>query len=358
MLNVTKTFLPPISEYTSYLEKIWANGQVTNEGQFVKELEAELSKFTGVKNVIYVTNGTIALQLAIKALELKGDIITTPFSYCATTNSIIWEECNPIFADINVQSLTCEIAEIQKVFTKYTKAILTTHVYGNANDLDEIESFGRENNIPVIFDAAHCFGVNYKGKSIFNYGTVSTCSFHATKIFHTVEGGAVFTNDDILANKIRLLKSFGHKSDDYYLAGINGKSSELHAAMGLLNLSYFNQIKNYRKKISAIYEKLLVGNSKVRIFNWSNNIEKNFSYFPVIFNSEKDLLHTFKLLKSEQIFPRRYFYPSLNTLPFLNYQRCPIAEDISLRVLCLPLSAEITEEEVKKVCKIINDSLK
>lgn len=358
MLNVTKTFLPPLSEYTSYLEKIWKNGQVTNEGQFVKELETELSKLTGVKNVIYVSNGTIAIQLAIKALEIKGDIITTPFSYCATTNSIIWEECNPIFADINKQSLTCELADIQKVFTQDTKAILTTHVYGNANDLDSIEHFGRENNMPIIFDAAHCFGVKYKGKSIFNYGTVSTCSFHATKIFHTVEGGAVFTNDDKLASKIRLLKSFGHKSDDYFIAGINGKSSELHAAMGLLNLSYFDRIKNHRREVSSLYEKLIKNNSRVKVFNWSDDIDKNYSYFPIILQTEKDLLYLTDQFKKENIFPRRYFYPSLNKLPFLKSQNCPIAEDISIRILCLPLSAEISEEEVRKVCLIINNSLK
>jgi len=358
MLNVTKTFLPPLAEYTSYLEKIWANGQVTNEGPFVKELEAELCKFTGTKNAIYVNNGTIALQLAIKALAIKGDIITTPFSYCATTNSIIWEACNPIFADINSQSLTCELPEIQKVFTQNTKAILTTHVYGNANNLKAIERFGKENNIPVIFDAAHCFGVNYEGKSIFNYGTISTCSFHATKIFHTIEGGAIFTNDDQLADKIRLLKSFGHKSDDYFIAGINGKASELHAAMGLINLRYYQQIKDHRKEISGHYKKQLNHNSKIKLFSWGDSIDKNYSYFPIILNSEKDLLFLCNNLKKEEIFPRRYFYPSLNKLPFVNYMNCPVSEDISNRILCLPLSAEISIEEVNKVCRIINDSLK
>ncbi len=354
MLNVTKTFLPPLSEYNTYLERIWANGQVTNEGPFVKELEQELSTFTGVKHAIYVNNGTIALQIALKALGITGDIITTPFSYCATTNSIIWEGCNPIFADINSTSLTSELEEISSVYTENCKAILTTHVYGNASKIELIEDYGRLKNIPTIFDAAHCFGVNYNGKSIFNYGTISTCSFHATKIFHTIEGGAIFTNDDELASKVRLLKSFGHKGDDYFIPGINAKSSEFHAVMGLINLKHFNSIKNHRKISSELYQNKLGQNKNLKIFNWDNSIDKNYSYFPIILPTEEQLIRLVNELNQHQIFPRRYFYPSLNTLPFINGQNCPISEDISKRVICLPLSSEIREFEINEVCSIIN----
>lgn len=357
MLNVTKTFLPPLPEYITYLEKIWSNGQVTNEGQFVKELEIELSKFTGVKHAIYVNNGTIALQLALKALNVKGDIITTPFSYCATTNSIIWEGSNPIFADINSNSLTTELKEIKTVYTEKCQAILSTHVYGNAGNLEEIEEFGREKNIPVIFDAAHCFGVNYNNKSIFNFGTISTCSFHATKIFHTIEGGAIFTNDDTIAEKIKLLKSFGHIGDEYFIPGINAKASEFHAVMGLINLKHFHKIKNHRKISSDLYINLLSKNNKIRLFKWNQFIDKNYSYFPVILPTEEILIRLVEKFKKISIFPRRYFYPSLNTLPFINNQKCPISEDLSKRVLCLPLSSEITNEEIENVCLIINQTI-
>ncbi|MEY2792031.1 MAG: hypothetical protein RJA76_23 [Bacteroidota bacterium] len=354
MLNVTKTFLPSLSEYSQYLERIWANGQVTNEGPFVKELENELVKFTGVKNVIYVSNGTIALQLLIKALKIKDKVITTPFSYCATTNSLIWEGCEPIFADINPISLTCELNTISDVMTDDINAILTTHVYGNAEGLELVEEHCKQRNIPLIFDGAHCFGVNYKGKSIFNYGTASTCSFHATKIFHTIEGGAIFTNDDLLADKLRLLKSFGHKGDDYFLAGINGKTSEFHAIMGLINLKHFQEIKNHRKISSELYDELLNSNKKITIFKWGKYIEKNYSYYPIILPSEEILNTLVAELQKQNIFPRRYFYPSLNTLPFLEKQPCIQSENIANRILCLPLSAEILKEEIIQVCNIIN----
>ncbi len=354
MLNVTKTFLPNLSEYTSYLEQIWSNGQVTNEGPLVKELERKISEFTGVKNVIYVSNGTIALQLILKALAINGKVITTPFSYCATTNSIIWENCEPIFADINPISLTCESDNISEVISNEAKAILTTHVYGNGEGLELLEEIASVNQIPIIFDGAHCFGVNYNGKSIFNYGTVSTCSFHATKIFHTIEGGAIFTNNDELAEKLRLLKSFGHKGDDYYLAGINGKTSEFHAAMGLVNLKHFQEIKNHRKITSELYDQELKDNRFIQLFKWGTLIEKNYSYYPIILPSEEKLIFLLKKLNEANIYPRRYFYPSLNTLPFLNKQKCEHSEDVAKRIICLPLSAEISQEEVLQVCKIIN----
>lgn len=356
MLNVTKTFLPDLSEYVSYLERIWANNQVTNEGPFVKELETSLKKFTGVKHAIYVTNGTIALQLAIKALEIQGKIITTPFSYCATSNAIIWEGCSPIFADIDPSSLTCEIKQVKEVYEDDVHAILTTHVYGNGEGLEEIEQFAKEKQIPLIFDGAHCFGVNYKGKSIFQFGDVSTCSFHATKIFHTIEGGAVFTNDDDLAEKIRLLKSFGHRADDYYLPGINGKTSELHAAMGLVNLKHFETIKSHRRYCSELYDLLLSNNHTVELFKWSDSIEKNYSYYPIILPTEESLLTLIKKLNEKGIYPRRYFYPSLNTLPFVDFQSCKVSEDIANRILCLPLSSELKKEEIELVCSIINQT--
>jgi dTDP-4-amino-4,6-dideoxygalactose transaminase len=210
MLHVTKSFLPNLTEYVKYLEKIWDSHHLTNDGPFVKELEYKLGEFLEVENFIFVSNGTIALQLAIQALGLKGNVLTTPFSYCATTNALIWEGCHPIFADIDPVSLSVHSEQIKAAAELSSiSGILTTHVYGNCGDLENQKVIADELGISIIYDGAHAFGVNYKGKSIFNYGTVSTCSFHATKIFHTIEGGAVMTNDRNLANKIRSIRSFG-----------------------------------------------------------------------------------------------------------------------------------------------------
>ncbi|MEY4988138.1 MAG: hypothetical protein RL567_1917 [Bacteroidota bacterium] len=355
MLHVTKSFLPDIKEYISLLEEIWTNGQLTNDGPLVLELERKLAEYLEVENLLYVSNGTIALQLAIKALALEGDVITTPFSYCATTTSLIWEKCNPIFSDISPISLTSEREQIEKVLNTDSKGILTTHVYGNCADLTEQEELAADYQIPIIYDGAHAFGVQHKGKSIFNYGTVSTCSFHATKIFHTIEGGAILTRDAALADKLRGIRSFGHKGDDYFAAGINGKNSEFHAAMGLVNLKHFAEIKNHRKAASELYESHLPAN--IQKLTWNSANSRNYSYFPVIFPSEDILLKVLKALNDEQIFPRRYFYPALNELPYLTYQACPVAEDIAKRIVCLPLSAEISAKAILQICSIISSTL-
>ncbi|MCZ2480218.1 DegT/DnrJ/EryC1/StrS family aminotransferase [Aquirufa nivalisilvae] len=354
MLHVTKSFLPDLKEYVSYLERIWESNHLTNDGPLLRELEQKLRNYLQVEHVIFVTNGTIALQLALKALQVKGEVITTPFSYCATSNSILWEGSTPIFADIDANSLTVESAQIKSKITSNTQAILTTHVYGNAGDLEAQEEIAAAYNLPLIYDGAHAFGVNYKGKSIFNYGTVSTCSFHATKVFHSVEGGAVVTNDSKLAAKIIELRSFGHKNDDYFSAGINGKNSEFHAAMGLVNLSHFEQIRNYRKWACELYDSLLQVPGDAIQFN--PVMERNYSYYPVMFPTEGSLLKAVSKLNAVQINPRRYFYPSLNTLSFVDKQSCPVSEDIALRVLCLPLSAEIKEDEIRLIADLVNQS--
>jgi dTDP-4-amino-4,6-dideoxygalactose transaminase len=352
MLHVTKSYLPDLNEYVAYLEKIWSSNHLTNDGPLLVELEKKLAEFLEVENLIFVGNGTIALQLAIKALEIQGDVVTTPFSYCATTNALIWEKCNPIFADISPDSLTVESQSMSAKLTASTKAILTTHVYGNAGDLEEQEVIASNAGIPIIYDGAHAFGVRYKGKSIFSYGDITTLSFHATKIFHTVEGGAIIVKDSKVASKVRELRSFGHKGDQYFSPGINGKNSEFHAAMGLVNLSHFEEIKRHRQKASELYETLL--NDKVPLVNWNKDIERNFSYFPILAKSENHLEKIVSELQAVEIYPRRYFYPSLNELPFLNHQPCPISEDVSRRVLCLPLSATITNQEIDHVARIIN----
>lgn len=351
MIKVTKSFLPDIKEYVKYLERIWDTSHLTNDGPFLKELEYKLGEFLEVENFIFVTNGTIALQLAIKGLGLSGNVITTPFSYCATTNALIWEACKPVFVDIDPISLTVNSEQLKSVDLKSISAFLTTHVYGNCGDLEKQELISKEFGIPLIYDGAHAFGVKYRGKSIFNYGTVSTCSFHATKVFHTIEGGAVMTNDNSLAQKIKGLRSFGHKNDDYFDIGINGKNSEFHAAMGLANFEYIDQIRSHRKKASLLYDSLIT--DPIIKYSYNHNLDRNFSYYPIIFNSEELLLKTINQLNDNQIFPRRYFYPSLNNLPTVMGNECHISENVSKRILCLPLSSEISDIEIKHVSNII-----
>ena len=240
MIPVTKTFLPPQEEYQQILSRAWEKGWITNRGILVKELEEKLKSYLNVPNIIATTNGTLPLQIALKALGLKGEIITTPFSYVATTASIVWEDCTPVFVDIHPEYLTIDETRIEAAITSKTTAILATHVFGNPCEVEVIEAIAKKHDLKVIYDAAHCFGVKYKGKSIFRYGDVSTCSFHATKLFHTGEGGAIFTEMNNYMHKLFYTHNFGHKGqEDFEGLGINAKMSELQAAMGLAVFPYY-----------------------------------------------------------------------------------------------------------------------
>src|SRR5690554_399320 len=258
MILVTKPFLPPQEEYQHYLNKIWQSGWLTNMGPLSKELEKHLSEFLRMENILFVTNGTIALQMAIKALELKGEVITTPFSFVATTSSIVWEGCTPVFVDIDPESLNIDASKIEAAITPKTSGILATHVYGNPCDVLTIEKIAKKHNLKVIYDAAHAFGVEVYGKSIFEYGDISTCSLHATKLYHSIEGGLVISNTPILSQKLKYIRNFGI-SGFYEFAelGINGKNSEFHAAMGLVNLKYLGFICQKRLALSAYYDEIL-----------------------------------------------------------------------------------------------------
>lgn len=349
-INVTKSFLPPISEYYSYLERIWSSGCLTNQGPLLKEFEEKINNFLKVKNSHFLTNGTIAIQIALKALDIEsGDIITTPFSYVATTSSILWERCNPVFVDIEPNNFTIDTSKIEEKITPNTKAILAVHVFGYACDVDEIDKIAKKYNLKVIYDGAHAFGSVYKGKSLLDYGDISTCSFHATKLFHTIEGGLCVVNDDKINDKLELIKRFGHNFDEHLCLGINAKASEFQAAMGLCNIKYINGIIDDRKKIAEIYDKIL--NSKVQTPKKQNNLQYNYAYYPVVFESKNQLLEVFKILNKNNIFPRRYFYPSLNKLPYLRGQHVPISEDISERIACLPIYHELEIDNITKILK-------
>ncbi|WP_041694244.1 DegT/DnrJ/EryC1/StrS family aminotransferase [Emticicia oligotrophica] len=358
MINVTKSFLPPIEEYQEIIKGIWENTWLTNNGPLVRELENKLKDYLNVENLLFVGNGTIAIQIALKALELSGEIITTPFSYCATTTSILWENLQPKFVDIEPNTYNINANLIEAAITEKTSGILATHVYGRPCDVEKIEKIAQKYNLKVIYDGAHGFGATYKGKSVLSFGDITTCSFHATKVFHTIEGGSIICNNEDLLKKLAFYRSFGHKNDDYYMMGINGKNSEFHAAMGLCNLPKVADIINNRRIISEKYDSLL---------NWSklsrpsNNIEGftyNYAYYPVILESEEKLLQVTAALKEQEIIPRRYFYPSLNQLPYLDfYNPCPVSENIALRALSLPLYYDLALTDVERITQIINSNL-
>lgn len=354
MIQVTKTFLPPIDVYQKLVQRAWNNQWLTNRGELVLELEYKLKEYLGVKNIIITNNGTIPLQIALKLLGKRGEIITTPFSYAATTSAIVWENCSPIFVDIHPEYLTIDETKIEAVVTDKTTAILATHVFGNPCHIEVIEAIAKRHNLVVIYDAAHCFGVKYKNESIFNYGDVSTCSFHATKLFHTAEGGAIFCKNDALLQKFFYSHNFGHNGPmEFHGLGINGKISELQAAMGLAVLPYMLMILDERKKAVDFYDKEL-DFSKLRKLKIRNDTKWNYSYYPIIFENEAQLLITQQKMREENIFPRRYFYPSLNTIEYCKGQIMPISESIASKILCLPLYVGLSAKDLELICKLIN----
>lgn len=358
MINIVQPFLPPIEEYKQMIEGIWQRKWLTNNGPLVNELELKVKEYLQLDHMLFLSNGTIALQIAIKALDLHGEIITTPFSYVATTSSVVWEGCEPVFVDIDPDTLNIDAGKIEKAITPKTSAILATHVYGNPCDIDKIEKIAAKHNLKVIYDAAHCFGTKYKGKSVFAYGDVSTASFHATKLFHTIEGGAVFTNDAELLKKMAFLRNFGHNGpEDFAEVGINGKNSEFHAAMGLNNLKYVDKILEYRKVQCALYTKWFK-NTALKQLVITEHSDFNHAYYPVVFPREELLLKTEKLLNDNWIYPRRYFYPALSTLRYVKKGfDVSVAESVSRKVLCLPLYYNLSEEEIEMVVRIILRSL-
>jgi len=295
----------------------------------------------------------MALQMSIKALALKGEIITTPYSFVATTSSIVWEGCKPVFVDINEYDLNINPKLIESVITSRTVAILATHIYGNPSAIDQILMIAKKYKLEVIFDAAHCFGTKYKGQSVMNFGDISTVSFNATKIFSTVEGGAIVTNNPSLQKKLALIRNFGRTSPHSIEGvGINGKNSEFHAAMGLSIIGYMDEVLKRRKEQYLYYQKMLK-NLNVSFLRLNPDGEFNYSYLPIIFQSEEELENAIKALNKQHVFPRRYFYPSLNTLGFTDRYSCPISEDISRRVLTLPLHHDLTFESIDMICEIL-----
>lgn len=354
MIPVTKTYLPPREQYDAYLDELWESGWITNNGKLATSLEKKLEQYLDVEHLQFVSNGTTALQIALKVLDISGEVITTPFSYVATTSSILWENCRPVFVDIEPESLTIDAGKIEEKITDQTSAILATHIYGIPCDIEKIRSVAQKYDLKVIYDAAHAFGVKFKGKALSSYGDLSALSFHATKLFHTVEGGALVTGNKQLADKIFLSKTFGHRYNEHLQLGINGKNSELHAAMGHCILPKVEELIEKRKQLTQAYHQQLDFESLQRP-RIPAGVQYNFGYLPVIFNSEHELLNVVENLNAVDIFPRRYFYPSLNELPYLSArQNCPISSDIANRVLCLPLYESLGAQDVKRISEIVN----
>ena len=354
-IYVTKSFLPPRAEYDAWVDKAYASGTLTNNGPIHKELEESLRARFEVPYLRLMANGTLALQLAIRALGVKGKVITTPFSYVATTSAILWEGCTPVFADILPDTLCIDPSRIEKLIDADTTAILATHVFGIPCDVEAIEAIAQQHGLKVIYDAAHAFDVNYKGRSILAWGDASTLSFHATKLFHTVEGGAVVLRDAGSDRKLRLLRSFGHYGDEHFSLGMNAKMSEVHAAMGMAVLPHVERIISQRKAVIARYDVALAG--RVRRPAVPDGTLYNQAYYPVILANAGERQRVIEGLAAQGIHARRYFFPSLDTLPYLRSAPCPISIDTSDRVLCLPLFPELDSAQVDRIASIVIASL-
>ena len=357
-IYVTMPTLAPLEEVTELMKGIWESGIMTHNGPLVQRFEKECAEKLGVPQMVTCTNGTIGLQMAIRALRLKGEIITTPFTFIATINSILWEGCTPVFVDIDPETLNIDPSKIEEKITYHTVGIMPVHVFGNSCDIEAIDAIAKEHNLKVIYDACHSVGVNYKGKSIFQYGDISVTSFHATKMLNTAEGGGVFTLNKELDNKLRRIRFFGFENHaDIVEDGTNGKMTEVHAAVGIANLRYLDAALADRKEKYGRYKEILSKNPNIHFQKISTGC--NYSYFPAIFKDEETTLKVISVLNAENIFPRRYFYPSVNTFnKLIPYIAMPNSEDVASRILCLPLYKDLKMLDVEKITDITLKAVK
>ena len=347
---MTQPSLPPLNEYVALLEKVWQTGILTHNGPLVQEFEKQLCAQLDIENFVSVTNGTIAIQIAIKALELKGEIITTPFSWVATISAIKWEGCTPVFCDIDPETLNIDPAKIEALITDKTVAIMPVHVFGNPCNVDEIEKIAKKHNLKVIYDGAHAIGTTVNGKSVLECGDISATSLHGTKLLNTAEGGGCIATNTELHEKLKRIRFFGHDvNKDIVEDGFNGKMTEVHAALGLANLKYFDEVLEDRKQKYFLYRDALSKNPALS-FQKLNGEGCNYSYFPIIFETEQALLEVEAKLNQQKIYPRRYFYPSLNTLEnIVEYTPMPHSESIAKRILCLPLYKNLNTSDIERI---------
>jgi len=357
MIPVTKPFLPPIEEYNTLVQEIFVREWLTNNGPLVNDLELQLKQRLQLDHLLYVGNGTIALQIAIKALNLKGKVITTPFSYVATSSSLVWEGCEPVYVDIEPDGFNIDASKIEAAITPEVTAIVATHCFGIPCDVQAIQVIADRHNLKVIYDAAHAFGTTVHGKSIFEFGDISTCSFHATKLFHTVEGGMVVTKSPDLLRRMSKMRNFGHDGPEHFDGvGINGKNSEFHAAMGIVNLRYIDDILERRRAQCTLYSELLA--TMDLTVPDATNEAWNCAYFPVVFMTETQCLGVKAELEKAEIFARRYFYPSLNTINDWGAVECAQSEGVAQRILCLPLFHSLSFDEMKFIVRLLKRKLR
>nr|WP_321501525.1 DegT/DnrJ/EryC1/StrS family aminotransferase [uncultured Dethiosulfovibrio sp.] len=348
--------MPDRKRLNSYIDRIYDKVWLTNNGPLVQELTKRLCEYLEVENLLLVSNGTLALQIAYKVLGLAGSIITTPFSFVATTSSIAWEGMKPVFSDIDPNSFCLNPSLIKKSMKDDVSALVPVHVFGNACDVEFIASIAKKNALKVVYDASHAFGVKYKGKGLLSYGDAATLSFHATKIYHTIEGGAVIFKKKDDLERAKLLINFGIKKPNKITClGINAKMNEFQAAMGLAMLDEIDTIMDKRSQIWHRYEKQLKNYIKLQKINTKST--NNYAYFPVVFENEKLLLLAKGNLKKEGINPRRYFYPSLDTMPYVEKYTMPISRKTSSRIMCLPIYGELKICDVDTISNIIKKTI-
>ncbi|MFO1468943.1 MAG: DegT/DnrJ/EryC1/StrS family aminotransferase [Steroidobacteraceae bacterium] len=363
-LYVTRPYLPPLEEFVAELEKIWTSRILTNAGPYHQRLEATLAQMLGVPHISLFTNGTIALMTALETMRLSGEIITTPYSFVATSHAIVKSGCRPVFVDIDPFTLNLDPARIEAAITPASSAVLPVHCYGRPCDVDAIREIAERRKLVVVYDAAHAFGVDYQGRSVLERGDLSVLSFHATKVFNTFEGGAIVCHDAEVKRRIDRLRNFGFE-DEVTVSEIggNGKMSEMNAALGLLQLKYLSHAVELRKRIDGIYRRRLSGITGVRCLGGGHDPQGNHAYFPVLIQDDfpvtRDALYT--RFRESDIHARRYFFPLISSFPMYRHlpsadpKHLPVAEDAARRVLCLPIFPDMTDVQIERVLRVIED---
>lgn len=359
---VTEPYLPPLEEFIPYLEKIWVSKWLTNCGQFHQQLEKELSEYLGLDHIALFTNGTIALVTALQTLRITGEVITTPFSFVATAHSLLWNGLTPVFVDIDPVTCNMDPDKIEQAITPRTSAIMPVHCYGNPCDVERIQNIADTFGLKIIYDAAHAFGVKYKGESLLKHGDLSVLSFHATKVYNTFEGGAIICPDAKSKQRINYLKNFGFADEVTVMApGINGKMSEVNASFGLLQLKYIDNAISKRRIIDSFYRQRLINIPGIYCFPIAPDAEPSFSYFPILVGKEYPLKRDelYILLRENNIYSRRYFYPLISNMPMYrglpssDSSNLPVSQGIANEILCLPIFSDLTTESVQRIVDII-----
>ena len=357
-INVTRSVLPPLEEYMNEISSLWDSRWLTNMGEKHQTLERMLQEYFHAPNVTLFTNGHLALEGALSAFGLTGEVITTPFTFTSTTHAIVRNGLRPVFCDVDPETYTLDPAKLEALITPETSAIVPVHVYGTLCDVEAIEAVAKKHGLKVIYDAAHAFGVKKNGVSAACFGDASMFSFHATKVFHTVEGGCVVYRDAALREKLDHFKDFGLTNGEIYEVGGNAKMSEFHAAMGICNLRRIESCIEARKKVVERYRCHLSGVPGLTLLKDQPGVESNYAYFPVVFDGSKYTRdEAAERLAEQGIFARKYFFPLTNHCTAYGFRgdETPIAKHVSDHVLCLPLYPELAMEEVDRICEIISD---